>query len=85
MLKIFLNYKYSFIISLLVLILGLLYLKKRLLPKKRVKINEAENKVIVIDDNENKKFIKSNNFDGKKLGYVFKTSELGTGYYLDKK
>ena len=83
MLKNLLNYKYSFIITLLLLILGLLYFKNKLLPKKRVKFNEAENKVIVIDDIENKKFIKSDIFDGKKTGYVFKTDVLGTGYYLD--
>lgn len=83
MLKNLLNYKYSFIITLLLLILGLLYFKNKLLPKKKVKFNEAENKVIVIDDIETKKFIKSDIFDGKKTGYVFKTDALGTGYYLD--
>ena len=66
MLKNILNYKYSFIISLLVLILGLLYFRNKLLPKKKVKFNEAENKVIIIDDIETKKFIKSDIFNGKK-------------------
>lgn len=83
MLKNILNYKYSFIISLLVLILGLLYFRNKLLPKKKVKFNEAENKVIIIDDIETKKFIKSDIFNGKKDGYIFKTDLLGTGYYLD--
>ena len=44
---------------------------------------ERKNIVIVIDDIESKKFIKSDIFDGKKTGYVFKTDALGTGYYLD--
>lgn len=34
---------------------------------------------------DSKKFIKSDNFAGKKEGYVFKKDSLGLGYYLDTK
>jgi hypothetical protein len=30
-------------------------------------------------------FVSSESYTGKKSGYVFKTGDLGTGYYLDVK
>ena len=89
MLKNILNYKYCFLISLVILILTLLYFRNKLLPKKRVKFNEDKNQVKIINSVNNKfnnvdnKFIKSDIFDEKKKGYIFKTDILGTGYYLD--
>ena len=84
MLENILNHKSTIVILLLVLIAGLWFFKDSInLNKKKVIINEDANKVLEFDK-EKINFIQSDTFNGVKEGYVFKTNNLGTGYYLDK-
>jgi hypothetical protein len=79
-----LNHKSTIVILLLVLIAGLWFFKDKInLNKKKVVINEDKNKVLEFDKEKNH-FIQSDTFNGVKEGYVFKTNNLGIGYYLDK-
>ena len=48
--------------------------------KKNVSFNKKKNQIHEIK----KDFIEINNFNGHKLGYIFKNDKLGLGYYLDK-
>ena len=45
--------------------------------------NNNNNDIINNDNGTFEPFISSNTFIDKKEGYVFKTSDQGTGYYLD--
>ena len=46
--------------------------------QKQVLENYTNNKKVIFED-----FIPSETFTGRKSGYVFKTGNEGTGYYLD--
>ena len=80
MLEYLLNYKLIFII---IFFLLFLIFKDKILNKKKVVINENKNKIVEFDKTNTENFIKSDTFTGVKEGYVFKTDDLGTGYYLD--
>lgn len=80
MLEYLLNYKLIFII---IFFLLFLIFKDKILNKKKVVINENKNKIVEFDKTNTENFIKSDMFNGLKEGYVFKTDNLGTGYYLD--
>ena len=41
------------------------------------------NHVGVVNDTQEEDFIESKTFNGERKGYVFKTGDNGTGYYLD--
>ena len=86
MLEEILNYKFIVIVTFVILILGFSFFKDRLNltinsdNQKKVHFNEEKNKIV----ESNQMFIPTDNFQGKKDGYVFKSDNLGLGYYLDK-
>ena len=86
MFKNVLNYKFNIIVLLIVLIAGLWFFKDKLNlslnsdNQKKVHFNEDKNKVV----ESNQMFIPADNYQGKKDGYVFKSDNLGVGYYVDK-
>jgi hypothetical protein len=86
MLEQILNYKFIVIVVFVILILGFSFFKDRLNltinsdNQKKVHFNEEKNKIV----EPNQMFIPTDNFQGKKDGYVFKSDSLGVGYYLDK-
>tara|TARA_B100001248_G_C27375952_1_gene454287 strand:- start:342 stop:596 length:255 start_codon:yes stop_codon:yes gene_type:complete len=77
------NNKYIFLIFTGLLIIIWILKDKINFRKKKVIINEKKNKILEFDKNDNNFFVKSNVFNGSKEGYVFKTDNLGTGYYSD--
>lgn len=78
------NNKYIIPILFLIFLAILWFFKdKIILNKKKVVINEDKNKILEFDKNNSTNFIKSDMFNGFKHDYVFKTDNLGTGYYLD--
>ena len=82
-----LNHKFTFIILLFVLIVGVWIFKDKLNSdnEKKVHFNENNNKILEFDKNQvSTSFIQTDKFQGKKDGYVFKADNLGLGYYIDK-
>jgi hypothetical protein len=77
MLQQLLNNKFTIIILLSILV-GTIWLFKTYSTVKTVTFNENMNKELEPD-----KFIKSDEFEGIKKGYIFKKDEYGIGYYLD--
>ena len=91
MLEQILNYKFTIIVLLIVLIAGLWFFKDKLNlslnsdNQKKVHFNKDKNRILEFDKNEiSTNFIPVDNFQGKKDGYVFKSDNLGVGYYVDK-
>ena len=81
-----LNYKFTIIVLLVILIAGLWFFKDKLNlslnsdNQKKVYFNEDKNKIVEPEQS----FIQTDKFQGKKDGYVFKADDLGVGYYVDK-
>ena len=75
--------KVGLVIVVLVMIVGcIMYTMKDKLFVKKVKFDPVvEN---MDDKQDNRDYIPSNSFTGRKPGYVFKTDEQGLGYYKDK-
>ena len=75
--------KISLVIVVLLMIVGcIMYTMKDKLFVKKVKFDPVvEN---MDDKQDNRDYIPSNSFTGRKPGYVFKTDEQGLGYYKDK-
>jgi len=47
--------------------------------------SQNEEKKVEIEEEENIDFIPSDTFRGAKPGYVFKSGDMGIGYYVDNK
>ena len=73
--------KVGLVIFVLVIIGCIMYTMKDRLFVKKVEFNPV---VEIMDDKQDKEYIPSNSFTGRKPGYVFKTDEQGLGYYRDK-
>tara|TARA_Y100000287_G_C13988187_1_gene241521 strand:- start:264 stop:557 length:294 start_codon:yes stop_codon:yes gene_type:complete len=74
--------KVGLVIVVLLTIVGcIMYTMKDRLFVKKVEFNPV---VEIMDDKQDKEYIPSNSFTGRKPGYVFKTDEQGLGYYRDK-
>ena len=74
--------KVGLVIVVLVIIGCIMYTMKDRLFVKKVEFNPV---VEIMDDKQdNRDYIPSNSFTGRKPGYVFKTDEQGLGYYRDK-
>ena len=69
------------IVVLLTIVGCIMYTMKDRLFVKKVEFNPV---VEIMDDKQDKEYIPSNSFTGRKPGYVFKTDEQGLGYYRDK-
>lgn len=74
--------KVGLVIFVLVIIGCIMYFMKDRLFVKKVKFNPV---VETRDDKQdNRDYIPSNSFTGRKPGYVFTRGEQGLGYYKDK-
>ena len=74
--------KVGLVIVVLLTIVGcIMYTMKDRLFVKKVEFNPV---VEIMDDKQDKEYIPSNSFTGRKPGYVFKTDEQGLGYYKDE-
>ena len=74
--------KVGLVIVVLLTIVGcIMYTMKDKLFVKKVKFDPV---VEIKNDKQDKEYIPSNSFTGRKPGYVFKTDEQGLGYYRDK-
>ena len=69
------------IVVLLTIVGCIMYTMKDRLFVKKVEFNPV---VEIMDDKQDKEYIPSNSFTGRKPGYVFKTDEQGLGYYKDE-
>ena len=75
--------KVGLVIVVLLTIVGcIMYNMKDRLFVKKVKFDPVVE--IKDDKQDNRDYIPSNSFTGRKPGYVFKTDEQGLGYYKDK-
>ena len=73
--------KVGLVIVVLVIIGCIMYNMKDRLFVKKVEFNPVVE--IKDDKQDNRGYIPSNSFTGRKPGYVFKTDEQGLGYYKD--
>lgn len=71
--------KVGLVIFVLVIIGCIMYFMKDRLFVKKVKFNP-----VVETRDDNRDYIPSNSFTGRKPGYVFTRGEQGLGYYKDK-
>ena len=75
--------KVGLVIVVLLTIVGcIMYTMKDRLFVKKVKFDPVVKNMD--DKQDNRDYIPSNSFTGRKPGYVFKTDEQGLGYYKDK-
>lgn len=87
MLEQILNHKFTIIALFIILIVALWVFKDKLNlnNEKKVHFNENNNKILEFDKNQvSNSFIPTDEFQGKKDGYIFKADDLGLGYYIDK-